>query len=160
MRDKSTASRLSADSRSRRCRFRTGPLNERPAASTGATGCKGRYSPLTVRFRRTARISTSSIYWIWCLNPGNLRLRIIGIRSRDVTAPTLLAPCEFSGFDESSPRRGRSGVRSGSCPGERVCLSARPDKTRNKRRHRPSAWVDPRPASCNLSSASAFAASA
>jgi len=34
---------------------------------------------------------------------------------------------------------GRSGARSGTCPGERVCLSARPDKSRNGRRHLPTA---------------------
>ena len=66
-------------------------------------------------------------------------ITVAGVRSSDVTALTLRAPCEFSGFDENSHRRGRSGVRSGSSPGERVCLSPRPGKTRNGRPHRPSA---------------------
>jgi len=74
----------------------------------------GLYSQLAVGFRCTARIRSSSINTICWPGHGNRRLRIVG-------------------------RRGRSGVRSGSSPGERVCVSARPEKTRNERPHRPSA---------------------
>ena len=108
---------------------------ERPTLGT-TDDCFGSSFPADRRLPRTARGRTSSINTIWRLSHGHCRLRPIRSELCDVPLSTIHAPCEFSGFGEDSPMRGRSGVRCGSSPGERVCLSARPEKTRNERPHR------------------------
>jgi len=70
--------------------------------------------------------------------PWKLPMRIIGRRTRGGDRVDVACAVRILGLDENSHRRGRSGVRSGSSPGERVCLSARPERTRNERPRRPS----------------------
>jgi hypothetical protein len=62
----------------------------------------------------------------------------MGDRQLRSTSCGLHAPCGCSGLGENPLRRGHSGARSGTHPGERVCLSARPDESRNERHHLPS----------------------